>query len=134
MDVGGPTSSRRIVGADGSGCTMPGSAHPAARGHSARPCAPRGRYVGAPSVPGCGWLKQLPKAELCGRLLADLTESRAPIINTATQYSIADIIASAGGLISNWMSGMYILLQMLGRADNPTCLQHSATGPITLSG
>jgi len=149
MDGGLTTSSRRIVGADGSGCTMPGSAHPAARRSWRPPYAPRGRHVGARSAPWCGWLKQLPKVELCSRLLDYSTESRVLIINTATRYSSADIVVSGSGLIlisfgvgqqtflpitATIATNSIILLQMFGCAANPVCLQRSATAPITLGG
>jgi len=92
----------------GSGCTMPGSAHPAAGGPGARPRAPRGRHVGAQSAPWCGWLKQLFNAELCSRLLDYSAESRVLIMNTATRYSNADITALGSGLIFNFIRGRSI--------------------------
>jgi len=149
MDGGLTTSSCRIVGADGFRFTMPGSAHPAARRSWRPPYAPRGRHVGAQSAPWCGWLKQLPKVELCRRLLDYSTESRVLIINTATRYSSADMIVSGSGSIvisfgvgqqtflpiaATIATNSIILLQMLRCADDPVCLQRSATAPITLSG
>jgi hypothetical protein len=110
---------------------------------------PRGRHVGARSAPWCGWLKQLPKVELCSRLLDYSTESRVLIINTATRYSSADIVVSGSGLIlisfgvgqqtflpitATIATNSIILLQMLGCADNPIFRQRSATAPITLGG
>jgi len=102
MGGGRPTSSRRIVGADGLGLHHAGQRSPCCPVVlSPSLCAGRApcRRPERPVV----WVAEAnAKAELCSRLLDYSAETRALIVNTATRYSSADIIVLGSGVISNF--------------------------------